>query len=100
MTTGIQDLNPDSDACDNYPEVGIARLSVNSNQDLNNQIAKIKAYMLGTYAGNWVKKMTLVAHQDPWADSGIAIADTFTLHSTQVRVILSVAITQESVMRP
>jgi hypothetical protein len=73
----------DSLACDNYPEVGIARLSpsvANGDQDLRNQIAKIKAYMMGTYADTWLNKITLVAHKDPSPDSAVIGAQSCSLH--------------------
>jgi hypothetical protein len=73
------------DSCDSYPEIGIARLSPDKsganggNDDLSRQIAKIRAYMMGTHAGDWVNKMTLVAHKDPSPDSAVAGADTIPL---------------------
>jgi|GEM_PF-607407 len=54
------DLSQESLGCDNYPEVGIARLSPASDSDLSNQIAKIKDYMLGRDTG-WVNRMTFVS---------------------------------------
>jgi hypothetical protein len=57
-------LSNDTILCDDYPEVGIARLSPSDSQDLSNQIAKIRAYMMGTDAGDWLNKTTLVAHRD------------------------------------
>jgi hypothetical protein len=65
------------DTCDGYPEVGIARLSPDSNADLSHQIEKIRAYMLGTDTGDWLNRMTLVAHFDDSADHYVRHARAF-----------------------
>ncbi len=50
-------------AGDNYPEVGIARLSPSSNTDLDNQIRKILKYQRNpATTNNWLTKLTMVAN--------------------------------------
>jgi len=66
------DLSGDSQGplgCDNYPELGIARLSPDNSADLSHQIAKIRDYMLGKDSADWPNRMTLVAHRDPEPDA-------------------------------
>jgi hypothetical protein len=65
------DLSQQSLGCDMYPEVGIARLSPDDNDDLSHQITKIRDYMLGTGAGDWLDTMTLVAASLPEAETAV-----------------------------
>ncbi len=76
------DLSGDSQGplgCDNYPEVGIARLSPDNNTDLSHQIAKIRDYMMGTDADTWLNRMTLVAHKDSQPTHACTLAAQQTL---------------------
>ena len=68
------DLSGDSQGplgCDNYPEVGIARLAPDDGADLSRQIAKTRDYMLGKDSADWPNRMTLVAHQCDDADTTV-----------------------------
>ncbi len=52
---------------DNYPELGIARLSPSSPADLNNQIAKILKYQKSPPStNNWLDKLTMPAHSEQY----------------------------------
>ncbi len=54
-------------AGDNYPEIGICRLSPSSNADLINQIKKILQYQKSPPStGNWLDKIALPAHREQY----------------------------------
>lgn len=54
-------------AGDNYPEVSLARLSPASSADLDNQVRKILKYQKAPVTtGNWLDRMTLVAHREEY----------------------------------
>jgi len=61
------DLNEDDLGCDDYPEIGIARLSPvagdGGNADLSQQVQKIRDYWGGIAADVWLNKIALVAHK-------------------------------------
>jgi hypothetical protein len=61
------DLSPD--APDNYPEIGLARLSPATATDLENQIHKILTYERNPPTGNWLTRYGLIA-----ADSSVQSA--------------------------
>jgi hypothetical protein len=50
---------------DNYPEIGLGRLSPSSVSDLNNQIAKILKYQQAPPStNNWLNKLCMPAHSE------------------------------------
>ncbi len=52
---------------DNYPEIGIARISPASITDLNNQISKIMKYQKNPPTTNsWLDKLTMPAHSEQY----------------------------------
>jgi len=57
--------------CDDYPEIGIARLSPldgdGGNADLSRQIQKIIDYRAAVDPGDWLTRITLVAHKEDGA---------------------------------
>ncbi len=54
-------------AGDNYPEIGIARLSPKTPVDLGNQIRKILTYQKNPPAtNNWLDKLTMPAHSEQY----------------------------------
>jgi hypothetical protein len=69
------DLREEDFECDDYPEIGIARLSPETgeggNLDLSRQIQKIRDYWGGIAAGDWLATASLVAHKEDGA-SGFA----------------------------
>ena len=61
----FSDLDPP--AGDNYPEVGIARLSPTNTDDLDNQVRKILLYQKNPPAtGDWLDKLSMVAHMQDY----------------------------------
>ncbi|UCG42720.1 MAG: hypothetical protein JSU73_12805, partial [candidate division WOR-3 bacterium] len=51
---------------DKYPEVELARLSPTSATDLENQVKKILKYQKDPAAGDWLNKLTYVAHSEQY----------------------------------
>jgi hypothetical protein len=52
---------------DNYPEVGVSRLSPASSGDLDNEVKKILAYEKNPPStGNWLDKLSMVAHSEQY----------------------------------
>ena len=63
-----KDLEPWS-AGDNYPEIGLARLSPSSATDLQNQVRKILKYQKSPPATNsWLDRLTMVANSQDYPD--------------------------------
>ncbi len=55
---------------DYYPDIGLARLSIADPLDLDVQIDKILAYEKEPPSGNWLEKLTFVAHKEDAPGSG------------------------------